>query len=94
MVTTPSWAQPLVDLLKHNILPQDKAEADQVSRKARSYIMVDDEIHRRSTSGVLQRCIVIKDSKELLREVHSRVCGHHAAPKTLVGKAFDKASTG
>jgi hypothetical protein len=26
--------------------------------------------------------------RELLRDIHTGVCGHHAAPRTLVGNAF------
>jgi hypothetical protein len=34
------------------------------------------------------RCILRDQGKELLREIHAGTCGHHAGPRTLVGKAF------
>lgn len=40
------WAQPLVDFLKHNILPHDNAKVDRVFIQAKSYVMVDDELHK------------------------------------------------
>jgi hypothetical protein len=43
-----------------------------------------------SPSGILQRCISIADGQELLREIHSGACGHHAAPRALVGNAFQQ----
>jgi hypothetical protein len=39
-------------------------------------------------SGILQRCISITEGQELLQEIHSGACGHHAAPRALVGNAF------
>jgi len=48
-----------------NLAP-DHDEADKVSWKAISYVKVDDEIHRKSTTGILQWCIPIEDGIKLL----------------------------
>jgi transposase InsO family protein len=45
-------------------------------------------LYHRSPSGILQRCISVAQGQELLREIHFGACGHHAAPRTLVGNAF------
>jgi hypothetical protein len=34
------------------------------------------------------KCVNIAQGKEILFEIHARICGHHAAPRSLVGKAF------
>jgi transposase InsO family protein len=46
------------------------------------------ELYHRNPSGILQRCISIIEGQELLQEIHSGACGHHAAPRALVGNAF------
>jgi transposase InsO family protein len=46
------------------------------------------EFYHRSPSGILQRCISIAEGQELLQEIHSGACGHHAAPRALVENAF------
>jgi hypothetical protein len=33
-------------------------------------------------------CILRDQGRELLQEIHAGACGHHADPRTLVGKAF------
>jgi hypothetical protein len=33
-------------------------------------------------------CILGDQGRELLQEIHAGTCGHHAGPRTLVGKAF------
>jgi hypothetical protein len=38
--------------------------------------------------ALLQRCISITEGQELLQEIHSGACGHHAAPRALVGNTF------
>ena len=50
--------------------------------------MRDDQIHQKSMSGILQRCIATEDGIKLLQDIHTGACGHHVAPNTLVGKAF------
>jgi hypothetical protein len=47
---------------------------------AKSFALVDGELYKRRASGVLQRCVPIPQGRELLRDIHAGVCGHHAAP--------------
>jgi transposase InsO family protein len=55
---------------------------------AKSFALVDGELYKRVASSILQRCVPIPEGRELLRDIHARVCGHHAAPRTLVSNAF------
>jgi transposase InsO family protein len=55
---------------------------------ARSLTLIDGKLYKRAALGVLQRCVPIPQGRELLRDIHAGVCGHHAAPRTLVGNAF------
>src|SRR5438105_3276596 len=43
---------------------------------------------------MLMRCISEEDGRKLLKEIHSGIYGNHAASRTLVGKAFNKVSSG
>jgi hypothetical protein len=63
-----------------------------VARRAKSFVLLGDEkeLYHRSPSGILQQCISIAEGQELLREIHSGACGHHAAPRALVGNAFQQ----
>jgi hypothetical protein len=69
-------------------LPSDRFDARRIDRMAKSFTLVDGELYKRAASGVLQRCVPIPQGRELLRDIHAGVCGHHAAPHTLVGNAF------
>jgi transposase InsO family protein len=66
----------------------DRSEARRIARMAKSFTLVDNELYKHATSGVPQRCVPIPQGRELLRDIQAGVCGHHAAPRTLVGKAF------
>jgi hypothetical protein len=86
----PNWKAPYLEYLLRGELPLDKAEARRLARRAKSFVLLgnEKELYHSSPSGILQRCISIAQGRELLQEIHSRACGHHAAPRALVGNAF------
>jgi len=71
-------------------LPEDRSEACRIAQRAKSYVIYGEsnELYRRSPTGILQRYITIEEGRKLLEDLHSGACGHHAAPRTLVGNAF------
>jgi hypothetical protein len=85
-----NWQTPYLEYLLQGELPLDKAEAWLLVRRAKSFVLLGDEkeLYHRSPSGILQRCISVAQGQELLQEIHSGACGHHAAPRALVGNAF------
>jgi hypothetical protein len=85
-----SWQTPYLQYLHQGELPLDQAEARRLARRAKSFVLLGDgkELYHRSPSGILQRCISIAEGQQLLQGIHSGACGHHAAPRTLVGNAF------
>jgi ribonuclease HI len=85
-----NWQTSYLQYLLRGELPLDKAEARRLARRAKSFVLLGDEkeLYHRSPSGILQRCISVAQGQELLQEIHSGACGHHAAPRTLVGNAF------
>ena len=76
--------------LFHEVLPEECNTARRVARRAKTFAVIDGELYKRSSSvtGILIKCIPIAQGKELLLEIHAGICGHHAAPRSLVGKAF------
>jgi ribonuclease HI len=84
------WQTPYLQYLLRGELPLDKAEARRLAWRAKSFVLLGDEkeLYHRSPSGILQRCIYVAQGQELLQEIHSGACGHHAAPQTLMGNAF------
>jgi hypothetical protein len=56
--------------LKDNILPDDMASADRITRLAKRYTLVEGNLYRCGTNGVLMRCITWEEGCNLLAEVH------------------------
>nr|AAT77321.1 putative polyprotein [Oryza sativa Japonica Group]AAV31327.1 putative polyprotein [Oryza sativa Japonica Group] len=82
------WREPLIRFLTKQELPQDKDEAEQISRRSRLYVIHETELYKKSPSGILQRCVSLEEGRQLLKDIHSGICGNHAAARTIVGKAY------
>jgi hypothetical protein len=66
--------------------------AEQLIRRAKSYVLVEDKLYMRgASSGVLMKCVRREEGKDILEEIHKGVCGNHASSRTLVSKAFRRA---
>jgi hypothetical protein len=58
-------------------------------RRSKGYVLVADKLYKRGTgTGVLMKFVQMVEGKGILREIHDRACGNHAASHTLVGKSF------
>ncbi|XP_004974633.1 uncharacterized protein LOC101770352 [Setaria italica] len=56
----PDWRAPYLDYLICELLPTNKTEARRITRRAKSFIVIDRELYKRSHTGILQRCIPIE----------------------------------
>jgi len=63
-------------------------EARWLAHHAKSFVLAEGELYKQGHTGILQRCIPFKQGKHLLSDIHCGVCGHHVAPRTLVGNTF------
>ncbi|KAJ9565034.1 hypothetical protein OSB04_001000 [Centaurea solstitialis] len=64
-----NWSLDIWNYLKHDQLPEDKMEARKTRSKASRYTIFEDQLYRRSTTGLLLRCYKsIKFSKRCMTE--------------------------
>jgi hypothetical protein len=82
------WRDKYIAWMDRGELPSDRFEARRIARMTKSFTLVDGELYKRAASGILQQCVPIPQGRELLRDIHTGVCGHHAAPRTLMCNAF------
>ena len=82
------WRTSLLAYLLEEVLPPERTKARQIARRAKTFVAINDELYKPSPSGVLMKFIPTNQGKQLLLEVHAGIYGHHAALRSLVGKAF------
>ena len=79
---TPEWTEPYLAYLTRGELPDEEVIARQIIRRSKAYTIINDELHKRSTIGIFQRCVSPKEGQEILNEIHSGDCGHHASSRS------------
>ena len=85
---TPDWTIPYLAYMTRGELPEEETLATQITRRSKSMIIINGELHRRSVTGTFQRCVSPEEGQEIIHEIHEGDCGHHAGSKSLVAKAF------
>jgi hypothetical protein len=88
MLVEAVWMKPYLAYLIRDELPEDTIHRRQIMQRSKGFTIIQEELYKRSTTGVLQRCIIPEDGIALLRDIHEGTCGHHESSRTLVAKAF------
>jgi hypothetical protein len=83
-----NWWKPIFEYLWWGTIPDGEIETQRLARQAKGYLIHNDELYRRSISGVLQQCIPAEEGKMLLLDIHEWICRHHASSRSMVRKAF------
>ena len=72
------WRMPIIKYLKD---PSSGAERN-IWRLAFKYILVDDELYRRTADDILLKCLGTDQARVAMGEVHEDICcTHQSAPK-------------
>ena len=83
------WREQFIKYLTNAEVPTDKTKTERLSRRSKHYVLVDDNLMRKSVKeGILQKFITQEDGVKLLLEIHSGSYGNHVALRTLANKAF------
>ncbi|KAJ9542724.1 hypothetical protein OSB04_029230, partial [Centaurea solstitialis] len=81
------WSNDIWNYLKNDQLPEDKLEARKVRLKSSRYTIFDDQLYRRSTTGLILRCVVNKQQiDQILQEMHDGECGNHSGGRSLANR--------
>jgi hypothetical protein len=81
--------KPFIHFILDQLVPNDKAERERITRRSANYVMIGSDLYRKATStGILMKCILRSEGLQLLVEIHSGECGCHAAFTNLVSKAY------
>ncbi|XP_051213036.1 uncharacterized protein [Lolium perenne] len=78
------WTEPYLGYLECQVLSMDETEARALVRRCKSFTIINNELYKRSTSGVFQRCIAAGEGRKILCDIHESDCGHHAAHEDAV----------
>ncbi|BFG41093.1 hypothetical protein CerSpe_273670 [Prunus speciosa] len=73
------WRKPLIDYLTN---PSPRV-GRKIKYQAIKFVIMNDELFRRSADGVLLRCLILKESMRVIGEIHEESCGAHQSGKKM-----------
>ena len=80
---------PILLFLERDILPEEKAEAKKIQRKApRFWLSEDKKLYKHSFSGPYLLCVYPETSESLLEELHEGIYGSHTGGRSLSHRAI------
>jgi hypothetical protein len=85
---TYDWMSSIKAFLSNQSPSDDNAEVERITHKSKMYHMIDGILYRRGANGTMMRCISREEGIQLLRDIHSGVCGSHSSWHSIIGKAF------
>ena len=65
MVVIAPWTEPFLAYLTRQELPEHQNEARCIVRRSKAYKVHEGELYKKSTTGVLQRCISEEEGRKL-----------------------------
>jgi hypothetical protein len=83
------WRKPFIDFILYQLVPDDKAERERITRQSANYVVIGSDLYRKAAStGISLKCILRSEGLQLLVEIHSGECGCHAESNNLIRKAY------
>ena len=82
------WRLLIIDQINNVQHSEDEASIARMAARARSYTLVDGAMYKKGIVQPLLKCITWSKGKELLQEIHARICGSHIGPRALSVKAI------
>jgi ribonuclease HI len=82
------WMSPVKTYLDNQPISDDNAEIERIAHKSKMYHLINGVLYKQGINGMMMKCIFKGEDIQLLREIHSGVCGAHSSQRSIVGKSF------
>jgi hypothetical protein len=83
MMIEETWMQSYLTYMINKQLPEDPVEAKRITRRLKAFVVLEGKLHKKSITGVLQRCVTPQEGQSILKDIHGGVCGHHASSRAI-----------
>jgi hypothetical protein len=68
------WRKPFIDFIVDQLVPDDKAERERITRRSANYVVIGSDLYRKAAStGILMKCPTIGGSTTLSGDPQRRV---------------------
>ena len=79
---------PIIYFLQDGHLPQNTEKIKKIKKRVARFTILNDTLYKRGFSMPYLKCVDKEEARYILEEIHGRICGDHADPKSLVNKVI------
>ena len=83
-----SWTHTIKDYLTNDVQPVNNIEAEIFRIKASRFVLIDDVLFKKSATCLLQRCLEMEETQQVLQDIHEGDCGNHSRGRNLSFKVL------
>jgi hypothetical protein len=87
-VHSEDWRTQIVSFLQGNYLSDDEAYIKRMEVRTRPYVIIERELYKQGVCSPLLKCLFRTEGQELMKEIHTGLCGAHIGSRPLLGKVF------
>jgi hypothetical protein len=78
----------IVSFLQGNYPSDDEVYIKRMQARTRPYVIIEGELFKQGVCSPLLKCLSRAEGQELMKEIHSGICGAHIGSIPLLGKVF------
>jgi hypothetical protein len=82
------WRTEIVSFLQDNYPLDDEIYLKRMQARTRPYMIIEGELFKQRGCSPLLKCLSRAEGQELMKEIHSGICGAHIRFRPLLGKVF------
>jgi hypothetical protein len=82
------WRTEIVSFAQGNYPLDDEVYIKRMQARTRPYMIIEGELFKQGVCSPLLKCLSRAEGQELMKEIHSWICGAHIGSMPLLGKAF------
>jgi hypothetical protein len=87
-VHSEDWRTEILSFLQGNYPSDDEAYIKRIQARTRLYIIIEGELFKQGVCSPLLKCLSRAEGQELIKEIHTGICGAHIGSRALHGKVF------
>ncbi|XP_020203766.1 uncharacterized protein LOC109789265 [Cajanus cajan] len=82
------WMTGIWSYLKEGTLPEDKDEAQKMRVRSSKFVIIGDELFKRSISTPLLKCLAKSQATYVIEEIHRGICGMHSGARSMATRVL------
>jgi hypothetical protein len=88
-VYSEDWRTKIISFLQGNFLSDDEAYNRRIEARARPYVIIEGELYKHGVCAPLLKCLSRAEGIELMKEIHTGLCGSHIVMNPTVRRVPD-----